>query len=297
LGEGVVRASRQHFSPDLLKEWTPVNRTSLSAAIIGAALVTALEIRSEPAPVAQPSKPQTQTQKKGVPARTIAALLAREAFPPKHPARAKLRRFLESISKILTRKSGGTVAVYLDMNAFKLETEDITSDQILGEEVDLSLRPGSQTLAATLQQVLRQLPTRNATYLVRRGCIDITTFEQAAVQKRLEQRVLVDFEQCPMDEALNELVDQTGTTIVVDRRVGDKKHRLVTATLLNDVSLGGALRLLTDQAGLRVVVVEDVVYVTTPSNVQRLRQELSQPLVPLVPPLPLVPQLGLPGAP
>jgi hypothetical protein len=261
------------------------------AALLAAAILAAVETRSDPPLAVKPAKHEQEARKQPVPAREIAAFLAREQLPrPGSTPKNRIKDVLQSVSDILTKKCHGEVACLVDINAFKAESEEVTSEGLLGEEADLSGLPMPLTLAAALRDALRQLPTRNATYLVRRSCVEVTTLDRASVRGLLERKVLCVFDKCPLEEALHELSDLTGASIVVDPRIRAKSRAPVTATFLNDASLGGALRLLANMAGLQVVIVENVVYVTNPANARRLRQEQDQPLVPPVP------QLVLPGA-
>jgi hypothetical protein len=124
--------------------------------------------------------------------------------------------------------------------------------------------------------MLAKVPRQNATYIVFPDRIEITTFKRASVEGRLQQPVAAKFDnrKLKLSEALRELSEMTGTSIVIDARIGDKEDRQVTATFRNDVTLAGALRVLTEQADVKYVVLkEGILFVTTPAHVETLRKE------------------------
>ena len=111
-----------------------------------------------------------------------------------------------------------------------------------------------------------------------------------------------------LDLALRDLARWTGKTIVLDPEIKVRKFSLgegkmrrielaevgneagprrkaqnepaptfkITATLKPSISAEAAVRLVADQARLAVVVMDGAFYVTTPTNAQRLRQEMGK---------------------
>ena len=73
---------------------------------------------------------------------------------------------------------------------------------------------------------------------------------------------------------LDAIGDMTGW--VLDSRVKQKANVRVTARWLNHVDGDTAVRLLTDMAGLRHVVVDGVVYITDAANAKKLMEEESR---------------------
>jgi hypothetical protein len=81
------------------------------------------------------------------------------------------------------------------------------------------------------------------------------------------------FEEKPLDEALAELTAATGVSIVLDRkRVGDQARAPVSGQFLN-TPLDTAARLLANAAELSVVLLDNVLVVTTPENAKALGRE------------------------
>jgi hypothetical protein len=247
-------------------------RTSLGL-VLAAVLLAAWPARAAQPPAKPQPGPKTTV-------RGLIALLQREIDLKDAPDKLKLKEILElTATHLTTLNMGREVGILLDTNAFKAEQEEVTTEALLGEDVDIPVFPKRMVVGRLLRLALGKLPTRNATYLVRPGWLEITTVKAASSKGLLLKKVSVSFEKRPLDEALQELSDLTGASIVIDGRLGDKSKALVTATFLNDTNLAGALRVLTDMADVRVVVLEDAIYVTSPENAQKLRAEKAKPLV------------------
>jgi len=128
------------------------------------------------------------------------------------------------------------------------------------------------SLATVLRLMLAQVKNdlAGATYRLREGHVEITTTLQASATPTTTVDVV--FERQPLDVSLHELTEMTGSNIVVDIRVADKARKPVTATL-NQVSVETAVRVLADMANLKLVVLEDVLYVTSLENGKELLDE------------------------
>src|SRR5205823_1265566 len=128
--------------------------------------------------------------------------------------------------------------------AWKARSAEI--DRALSEFVDLSHLRGKQiTQQAFLNLLAKHL--------------------QQATKKRVTISV---------DQTL--LADQTGVAILVDRRIRDKAETPVTARF-NYAKLETAVLLLTDMADLTYVIVDNVIYVTSPKNAAKMRRERTKP--------------------
>ncbi len=177
-------------------------------------------------------------------------------------ANTSLREALEFISDRYD------VTILVDTQAFKAEGIDAI------EEMPVRL---PKMVGVKLSTVLRLLLAQiNATYLIRSQHIEITTLKRArpefwtGTERNLAPTVNVEFEKCPLHEALQELSDSSGISIVVDGRAGDKAKNSVTATL-NNVPIDTAVLILADMADLRPVALDNVLYVTTKENAEFLR--------------------------
>jgi len=185
---------------------------------------------------------------------------------------------------------GIELVILVDVDAFKAAAPD--APDVYDTQIRFPPHPKQITLANFLRFALTRVVTGDATFVLYGDRIEITTFEQASAEGRLQQPIFATFENVKLSQALRELSELTGTTIVLDKRVGDKEDRLVSATFLNEVSLGGALRVLTEMADLKVVLLEGTLFVTTPAHAKTLREEKVQmdadfsPLWPILPAVP-----------
>src|SRR5262249_11970800 len=92
------------------------------------------------------------------------------------------------------------------------------------------------------------------------------------LDRQVGQRVTVDFDQVPLDKALQQLAKETGTNLVLDPRQAPKVKDAVTLKL-DDVPLEIAVRLMAEMTGLRSVRQSNVLFVTTKEVAAELRKE------------------------
>lgn len=168
-------------------------------------------------------------------------------------------------------KDDDVLPILVDEQAFKEENPDVPS--VLESQVRFPPFPRRMTVATALRVALAQVPTNNATFLVRAGYLEVTTRKQASPKQLLQRRVMALFDGSPLGEALDYLSALTGLSVTVDSRVGDKLKTPVTAAFTNDITLEAALRMLTNMSDLKMVLVGDAVYITSPANAQALEKE------------------------
>jgi hypothetical protein len=144
-------------------------------------------------------------------------------------------------------------------------------------QVRLPKMPGVN-LAAILRFLTAQV---DGTYLIRRDFIEITTRHRQVLEAfgpGVESSTLnpptvnVAFQGRSLEKALADVAVQSGKNIVLDPRVADKEKLVVTAQLLN-TPIDAAVRVLADMVGLQAVTMENVYYVTTPENADRLDRQ------------------------
>lgn len=148
-------------------------------------------------------------------------------------------------------------------------------------------------LSTLLRLLLKQIKgnTHYGSYLLRPEGIEVTTSfvvvnealgaealtqeatdeEHTTVNASADRVICVDVQRVPLRTALRKLADE-GYNIVVDARVKELGDTPVSATLDN-VLLDTALRILTQQAELEVVAVNNVSFVTTPERAAKLAAE------------------------
>ncbi len=88
----------------------------------------------------------------------------------------------------------------------------------------------------------------------------------------LKHPVDVSFNKRPLAEALTELSELSGLSIVLDPRGQADGNLAVTADFRN-VPVQDAVRVLADMAGMKSVVMDILLYVTSPRNAEHLRKE------------------------
>ncbi len=131
-------------------------------------------------------------------------------------------------------------------------------------------------LRTVLKKVLRRV-SPSVTYIIRDDTIEITTVQ--AIRKEffadrpdgpLPPLVAATFEKVPLQAALRELAH--AGNIVLDSRAAKEGETAVTADFVN-VPLDTAVRMLADMAGLKVVPLDNVLYVTNKDNARQLMEE------------------------
>jgi hypothetical protein len=161
----------------------------------------------------------------------------------------------------------------IDVEAFREAYPELDEGVLYDSPVKFPPVPPEMTIDTALRLALSKVPTKNATYVVLPDRILITTFERTTAEAKLHEKVRGAFEKRPLNLVLNELSHKLGTTIVIDNRCGDKAESKITATFINDIPLAGALRILTEMADLKVVVLDGAILVTTPAHAETLRKE------------------------
>jgi hypothetical protein len=134
--------------------------------------------------------------------------------------------------------------------------------------------PRHMTVADSLRTALRQLPAK-AAYVVREGTIVVTPEAHAEVGYLLRTKVAASFHRQPLGEAIDMIAERSGVSVVIDRRVEDNMKMPVTARLRGNVTAEDALRLLTQAADLKIVVLRSAVFVTTPATAVEMQEELA----------------------
>jgi len=90
----------------------------------------------------------------------------------------------------------------------------------------------------------------------------------------LRQPVDVAFERRLLSDALKELSDMTGVSVVLDAQKQQDATLQVTADFRN-VPLESAVRVLADMASMKSITLENMIYVTDPGNAENMKKELS----------------------
>jgi hypothetical protein len=250
-------------------------KTFIALAAVAVALPAIRFARSEDPAPAQQKKVAAALSPKLQETQRLLRLLQEDVDITKavEGGKLQLKDVVELLSAKLTTSNGKPVPVLVDVQAFRDADPDVADvDSILYAEIDLKGAPRAMPISTLLRVALSKLPKGNGTYVIRQNMIEITTQAQTEPHNLLRRKVAAAFSNTPLDQALEELSEQSGASIVIDGRVGDKAKAPVSATFRNDTALGSALQMLTDMAGLRPVVLEEGLYVTTPENAARMRK-------------------------
>ncbi len=165
------------------------------------------------------------------------------------------------------------VSFNINEGAFKGEkVEDVLSSQVARTPLPKMVGVSAETV---LRRILDRVPSESGvTYLVKPGLIEITTVRYATpsqwdkIERGEVPTVRFTFDAKTLGDALHALSEETGITVLLDPKVGDKAKTPVTANL-QGVPLDTAVGLLADMAGLRAVAVDNVLYVTTEENAKQ----------------------------
>jgi hypothetical protein len=237
------------------------------------ALVCPLVLAAGPAPAAQPAK---AAEKGPLKIRELAAVLDEIMDMKDFQTPMTLKEALGLLQDKLNAKykEDDALPILVDVEAFKKDDPD--APDVYETQVKFPPFPRRMSVATALRLALSGVPTKNATYLLRRGVIEITTLDAASPRRLLRQRVTASFRQYPLHEVIESLSEMTGLNVVLDQRAKDKLKTPVSATFGNGITLEGALRLLTDMADLKLLITDEYVYVTTPANARILREEAAE---------------------
>jgi len=175
-------------------------------------------------------------------------------------------------AKEIIGDGGKELPILVDEEVFKAENPD--APDIYETKIQFPPYPRVMTRAGALAFLLSKVDTKNATYVVLPDHILITTYDNTSPEAKLSAKVRGEFEKRPLHSVLRELSDTAGATIIIDNRAADKAKTEVSATFHNDIDLAGALRVLTEMADLKVLVLDGAIFVTTQTHADALRNEL-----------------------
>jgi hypothetical protein len=127
-----------------------------------------------------------------------------------------------------------------------------------------------------LHKVLQMLVAQvQADVLVHDGIVEVLPATRLQGEEVLKRRVDAAFAGRPINQALQELADRSGANIVLDNRLEEKATTQVSADL-QAVPVQTVVRVLADMAGLRAVVLDNLIYVTSEQNAAKLEKELAK---------------------
>lgn len=160
--------------------------------------------------------------------------------------------------------------IAINVQAFR----DTGMDDVRSAEVAYAAVHGMR-LADYLQLILAPL---HGTYLVHPRYLEITTLAQArpeywpARRRTLLPLVTIQFDNRPLVQCIKELAELAEISILIDPRVNKEAQQAVSADLRN-VPADTAARLLADMVDLKLVMIDNVLYVTTAAHAKALTRD------------------------
>jgi hypothetical protein len=263
-----------------------MNRTLVCLGAFATVAVLTTAWSAAPPPAQKPSPPPpaaTKTTKaKKV---SLARKLQQEIeFPGVDDPKSALIEALDALAK------KHQITFDINERAFKWEMlNDVARTEIANPNPIL---PMKTRLATALQKILDRIPVPSgATYLVHRDVIEITTGQFASTEIQAGHKNLIftvnggslrgwhfprvhpDFKQTPLIEALDALADESDVNIVLDNSVGEKKANLPVDLRARNIPLDTVVLLLAGAADLRMLQLDNVLYVTTPARAASLQKD------------------------
>lgn len=186
--------------------------------------------------------------------------LLKQEMELKFDGEVPIKALFEIMMKHLKGPDGRDVRIIVFSEAFLAE------DELAADPVETMVKfpayPKKMPVSTILRLALSQVPSRNATFLIREGQIEITTHNAARPETLLGYPVTAGFSETPLKNAIEELSELSGATILIDPRIGDKARAPVTAVFTNNITLEAAVRLLAEMADLQAEVRDNVLFIT-----------------------------------
>jgi type II secretory pathway component GspD/PulD (secretin) len=160
------------------------------------------------------------------------------------------------------------MTILVDTDAFKVDQNqpDIESQPVrLPKVVQVKILTA---LRAILQQI-------NGDFYVKDNVLTVVPRTYIQAGRVLKHPVDVSFNKRPLAEALTELSELSGLSVVLDPRGQADGNFAVTADFRN-VPVQDAVRVVADMAGMKSVVMDNLLYVTSSKNAERLEKEKAE---------------------
>jgi hypothetical protein len=166
---------------------------------------------------------------------------------------------------------GAELPIIVNESAFK--EEHPKAPDVYETKVRLPPVPRQMKVAEILRQAIAKVDTNNAAVVIKGDFVEITTKRRANIQWKLANNIVGDYRGEPLSAILGDLSAQSGCTIVVDDRAAVEINRPLTVRFRGDSSLGGAVRVVAELVDLKAVVLDGLLYVTTPARAAVLQKE------------------------
>jgi len=138
---------------------------------------------------------------------------------------------------------------------------DLGLSDIENQQVKLPKLAGVR-IRAVLRLILAQV---NGNFWPEDGMLRVVSQKRMEPQFQFRRPIDAVFNKEPVSNAFQILADATGSSIVLDIRVGDKGQKPISASF-EQAPLKTAVLVLSDMADLKMVTIDNVIYVTTKEN-------------------------------
>ena len=255
----------------MLKKWLIIPGLSLmvGALTVGASLVSQaaavpsdnnedVKKSQDPAPKEDQAKPREAKIDSATRARQWREKLDQPItieFEPNTPIR-------EALSHISERYN---MTIVIDTDAFKVDQNE---PDIEGRPVRLLRLPNVKVVTA-LRVLFQQI---NGDFYIKDNMLTVVPRTYIETGRVLKHPVDVSFNKRPLADALTELSELSGLSIVLDPRGQADGNFAATADFRN-VPVQDAVRVLANMAGMKSVVMDNLLYVTSTNNAEHLQKE------------------------
>ena len=168
---------------------------------------------------------------------------------------------------------GVEVPILINKASFRQENPDAPDPH--DAQVSLPALPRTLSVGVALEQLVDQI-SHGGMILLRNGSLEIVSRSAGRMDNLLWQKVVVKYHGTPLQQALAQLSDKTGVSIVLDPRAKERVKAPIDAEFRGDVDLESALRMVAGMADLKVVLLDRGVFVTTPEQAAIMERELQQ---------------------
>jgi hypothetical protein len=166
------------------------------------------------------------------------------------------------------------VPILIDAQAFR---RDLSDDDVGGKQVKLQVMKDVR-LATMLRFLCDQV---NGAYIANADHLEIVPATRVRPADRpLLPLVYANFKQKELADVLEELSDQTDHNIVLDNRLLEKYGKLPITANLRNLPVDTAVRVVAECAGLKIVVLDNLIFVTQAQTAKQMEKEKEARTVP-----------------
>lgn len=185
-----------------------------------------------------------------------------------------LKDAIATIQSQFKRDYGRELPITINYQAFKDEAPE--APDLYECQIKLTLHPRTRTIGQLLRAMVAQASDL-ATLCIRDGTIEITTHTSICPHRLLQQTPDLRFRRQPLTYVVEEIYEQTGVYVILDRRVGMNARIPVSMTFGNDMTLGTGLLLMAEMAHLKLLVTDNAIIITTPALARQFLWESLNP--------------------